>query len=95
MKTISYLLVGLALLAAAACTNTEFKRTKSGLQYKIYSDGKGPTAKKGEILKFQLTQKLRDSVQYSTYGSFPTTVRVDSPRPVYSPIEIFIDAAQG
>jgi FKBP-type peptidyl-prolyl cis-trans isomerase FkpA len=90
MKTISsYLLVGLALLGAVACTNSEFKKTKSGLLYKIYSDGKGEPAKKGQFLKLNLLQKLRDSTLNSTYGGFPFYVPVDSPRPNYNPTEIF------
>ena len=65
MKTISsYLIVCVALLAAS-CTNSEFKKTKSGLLYKIYSDGKGPVAKKGEFLKANVIEKIRDSVLYS------------------------------
>ena len=95
MKTISYLLVGLALLGAAACSNSQFKRTKSGLQYKIFSAGTGATAKKGEILKMQLVQKVRDSVLYSTYGGFPFYIPVDSPRPIYSPTEIFMMLRKG
>ncbi len=60
MKTIaSIFLVSLVLLGAVSCTNSEFKKTKSGLLYKIYSDGKGQPAKKGEFLKADLIQKLR------------------------------------
>ncbi len=63
MKTIStYLLISLALLGAVSCTNSGYKKTKSGLAYKIISDGNGPTAKKGEFLKMQLIQKMRDTV---------------------------------
>jgi FKBP-type peptidyl-prolyl cis-trans isomerase len=90
MKTISsYLLICLALMGAVACSQSEFKKTKSGLMYKIFSDGKGQPAKKGQFLKMQLLQKLRDSVLYSTYGGFPFYIPVDSPRPIYSPTEIF------
>ena len=54
MKTISsYLLTGLLLLGAASCSNSGFKKTKSGLLYKIYSNGQGAVAKKGEFLKAQ------------------------------------------
>jgi FKBP-type peptidyl-prolyl cis-trans isomerase FkpA len=89
MKTISsYLLISLALLGAVACTNSEFKKTKSGLLYKIYSDGKGEPAKKGQFLKANIIQKLRDSTLYSTYGGFPFYTPVDSPRPTYSHNEI-------
>jgi FKBP-type peptidyl-prolyl cis-trans isomerase FkpA len=90
MKTISsILLVSLVLLGAVSCTNSEFKKTKSGLLYKIMSDGKGQPAKKGEFLKANFTQKLRDSVLKTTYGAVPLYISVDSPRPVYSPTEIF------
>jgi FKBP-type peptidyl-prolyl cis-trans isomerase FkpA len=96
MKTIStYLLISVALLGAVACSNTDFKKTKSGLTYKIFSDGKGSPAQKGQFLKMQLVQKLRDSVLYSTYGSFPFYIPVDSPRPVYSPTEIFTMLRKG
>ncbi|MBS1665014.1 MAG: FKBP-type peptidyl-prolyl cis-trans isomerase [Bacteroidetes bacterium] len=90
MKTISsYLLGSLVLLGAVSCTNSEFKKTKSGLLYKIYSDGKGETAKKGQFLKANVVQKLRDSILYSSEGNMPVYMPVDSPRPVYSPVEIF------
>jgi FKBP-type peptidyl-prolyl cis-trans isomerase FkpA len=88
MKTISYLMFGL-LLGAVSCTNPGFKQTKSGLLYKIYSDGKGEVAKKGEFLKLNFVQKVRDSVLSSTEGSLPAYLRVDSAQPVYSPTEIF------
>ena len=90
MKTIaSYSLVSLVLLMAVSCTNSEFKKTKSGLQYKIYSDGKGDPAKKGQFLKANVVQKIRDSVLYTTEGAMPMYIPVDSARPVYSPTEIF------
>lgn len=80
--------MGVALLAAS-CTNSQFKKTKSGLLYKIYSDGKGPVAKKGEFLKANVIEKIRDSVLYTSYGSVPAYIPVDSPRPTYNPTEIF------
>lgn len=86
---LSYLLVCSFLLAAVSCSNSEFKKTKSGLLYKIMSDGKGEPAKKGEFLKVNVVQKLRDSILYTSQGSMPVYIPVDSPRPVYSPTEIF------
>lgn len=95
MKTIAYLLISLVLLGAVACTNSEFKKTKSGLLYKIYSDGKGQTAKKGQFLKVSVVQKIRDSLLYSSYGGFPFYIPVDSARPTYSPSEIFTMLRKG
>ena len=87
-KISSYLLVMVVLFAAVSCTNQEYKKTKSGLLYKIMSDGKGETAKKGQFLKVSVIEKIRDSVLYSTLGSVPIYMPVDSPRPVYSHTEI-------
>jgi FKBP-type peptidyl-prolyl cis-trans isomerase len=90
MKRISsYLFVSVVLVAAVSCTSQEFKKTKSGLLYKIVSDGKGEPAKKGQFLKVNVVQKLRDSILYTSEGSMPVYIPVDSARPVYSPTEIF------
>ncbi|MHA4810648.1 FKBP-type peptidyl-prolyl cis-trans isomerase [Flavitalea flava] len=90
MKSISsYLIASLVLVTAVSCTSQEFKKTKSGLLYKIYSDGKGQTAKKGQFLKVNVVQKVRDSVLYTSEGGMPVYIPVDSARPVYSPTEIF------
>jgi FKBP-type peptidyl-prolyl cis-trans isomerase len=90
MKQISsFLLASAVLLGAVSCTNQEFKKTKSGLLYKIYSDGKGEPAKKGQFIKVNVVEKVRDSLLYSSEGSMPVYIPVDSARPVYSPTEIF------
>ena len=88
-KLSSYLLVTMVLFAAVSCSNQEYKKTKSGLLYKIISDGKGEPAKKGQFLKVNVVQKLRDSVLYTSEGGMPVYIPVDSARPVYSPTEIF------
>lgn len=88
-KLSSYLLVTMVVFGAVSCTSQEYKKTKSGLLYKIVSDGKGSPAKKGQFLKANVVQKLRDSILYSSYGSMPVYIPVDSARPTYSPTEIF------
>ena len=96
MKTISsYLCVSLVLLGAISCTNSDFKKTSSGLQYKIFSDGKGPTIKKGEFIKGEIIVKLRDSILSNTYRSFPFYNRADSVGPIYNPNEIFMMLRKG
>ncbi|HVU57545.1 MAG TPA: FKBP-type peptidyl-prolyl cis-trans isomerase [Puia sp.] len=81
--------VSMILLAAGSCTSQEFKKTKSGILYKIISDKKNPVVKKGEFIKVHFVQKVRDSVLYSSEGSMPIYIQVDSARPVYSPTEVF------
>ena len=65
IPTIStYLLISLALLGTVACTNSDFKRTKSGMQYKIFSDGKGSPAKKGQFLKSPVGGEIPGFLSY-------------------------------
>lgn len=88
-KFTSYLFVFLGLLMVMACKNTGLKKTKSGLLYKIISDGKGEVVKKGQFLKINYVQKVRDSVLYSSAVAMPAYVRVDSVGAMYSPVEVF------
>jgi len=84
----------MAAATLASCSQ-EYKKTKSGLVYKIYSDEKGPVAKKGQIIKFHFTQKVRDSVMFESYSASPIYLGVDSPGPVYKPEELFTSVRKG
>ena len=72
----------------AACTGDSYKKTASGIMYKISSTGNNPLVKRGEILKFHYTQKLNDSLMVSSFGSIPAYAKVDSSGPIYSPLEV-------
>jgi FKBP-type peptidyl-prolyl cis-trans isomerase FkpA len=96
MKKTTLLLSALSvLLLASACKNSGFKKTKSGLLYKIIADGKGPVVKRGDIIKIQFVHKLRDSVLASSYEQMPFYAKVDSVGPVYDPQEIFTMLRKG
>lgn len=86
-KRIAFLIVAIAMLAA--CNNTQYKKSRSGLLYKIYSDEKGPVARKGQVIKLQFKQMLKDSVLQETYSSVPGYAMVDSVGPVYNAAELF------
>jgi len=76
----------------AGCGNLDYKRTKSGLLYKIISSGnsRNPVAKENNYLKFNVITKLNDSVVYSSYGKAPGYSKVISAKEAdYSPVEIF------
>ncbi|HUP10648.1 MAG TPA: FKBP-type peptidyl-prolyl cis-trans isomerase, partial [Niastella sp.] len=90
MKKTTLILSALSILAfGTACKNSGFKKTKSGLLYKIIEDGKGPLVKRGDVIKIQFVHKLRDSVLASSYEQMPFYAKVDSVGPVYDPQEIF------
>lgn len=86
-KTILFFLFAAAVLAG--CSNNQYKKSKSGLLYKIYSDEKGPIAKRGQVIKLHFRQKLKDSVLQETYTSVPGYAMVDSIGPMYNAAELF------
>jgi FKBP-type peptidyl-prolyl cis-trans isomerase FkpA len=62
--------------AMVGCKNVDFKKTKSGLAYKLFPSSSGAKAVAGGYLKVNLISKLRDSVLSNTYGSAPTYLQV-------------------
>jgi len=80
------------ILAMTGCSNLDYKKTKTGLLYKIISSGnsKNPVAKENNYLKYNFVSKLNDSVLYSSYGKMPGYFKVGSAKGAeYSPVEIF------
>lgn len=91
-KTNLLLLLALSAAAITSCNNLDFKRTKSGVLYKIISSGnsKDSLAKPGDVVKFNVISKINDSILYSSYGKMPGFVRVPADNEAsYSPTEVF------
>ncbi|HYO21028.1 MAG TPA: FKBP-type peptidyl-prolyl cis-trans isomerase [Flavisolibacter sp.] len=57
------------LLGLAACKNTDFKKTKDGFAYKIFSNGKGQKIDTGNVIRYHRTDRLEDSLLGTSYGS--------------------------
>jgi FKBP-type peptidyl-prolyl cis-trans isomerase len=80
-----------AVVLLASCNNLDFKRTKSGLLYKIakHGDSKDSIAAPGSTIKLHVTEKINDSVLQTTFGKLPFYVKVDTSAAVnYSPVEV-------
>lgn len=88
MRRITTILLGLAVITLAACTSSGYKKTKSGLIYKIMSDKGAPPAKRGNWLKMHIKQRINDSVLGQSYGQMPIYIQADSMPAVYDPREI-------
>jgi FKBP-type peptidyl-prolyl cis-trans isomerase len=58
---------GATLLMASCKNNVDFKKTKGGMPYKLFTEGKGANPVEGDILKLQFIRKINDSVLVSTY----------------------------
>jgi FKBP-type peptidyl-prolyl cis-trans isomerase len=77
-KTIWLAAASMAILGAS-CTGVGFKKTKSGLEYKIFEGKtKGAALKAGDIAKFEIKITYKDSVLYSSYGVVPAYDIIDS-----------------
>ncbi|HKB43522.1 MAG TPA: hypothetical protein VKC90_04005, partial [Chitinophagaceae bacterium] len=91
MKKLNYVLLMIAPLALMiSCGKISYRKTKSGLVYKIFpSNGKDSLIKPGQIAKFQLITKLNDSVLYSSYGKMPGYAKITPLEPLpYNLLEI-------
>jgi len=93
MKHYTYLASVLAaVVIIAGCNRLDYKKTKSGLLYKIISSGNqnNPVAKENDYLKFNVMTKLNDSVMFTSYGKMPAYSKVPpAGQADYSPLEIF------
>ncbi|HUQ66046.1 MAG TPA: FKBP-type peptidyl-prolyl cis-trans isomerase [Flavitalea sp.] len=94
-KTTTIVLSCILLFAIGGCSGGGFKKTKSGILYKIISDKKNPLVKNGEFLKVHYTQKVRDSIITTSRGALPTYARVDSMGAAYNPLEVFNKLRKG
>ena len=94
-KTTSLLLSVFTLFLIQGCKQESFQKTKSGLLYKIISDGKGPLVKRGEFIKVNFEQKInfaknnKDSILGTSYTGMPTYAPIDSVGEVYNAAEVF------
>jgi FKBP-type peptidyl-prolyl cis-trans isomerase len=77
-KTMWLVAVSMVILGAS-CTSAAYKKTKSGMEYKIFEgDKKGGALKPGDIVKFQYKITYKDSVVATSYGVIPGYDMVDS-----------------
>lgn len=52
----------------ASCNGVEFKKTKSGVPYKVFENKNGQKIQNGNIVRFSVIQKTKDTVLYSSYA---------------------------
>lgn len=77
-KTIWLVMIALVMVGVS-CTSVGYKKTKSGLEYKIFEgSGKGQALKAGDIVKFEYKITYKDSLLASSYGVVPGYDMVDS-----------------
>jgi FKBP-type peptidyl-prolyl cis-trans isomerase len=65
LKNVSVFLAAAALLTA--CNSVDFKKTKAGVPYKLFSKGKGDSIRVGNVVKFEVVYKTKDTVMFDSY----------------------------
>jgi len=83
-------------LILASC-GTQYKKTKSGLVYKVFpSDIKDSLAKTDNVVKFNVVWKFKDSVLYDSHGKMPQYAAVSERlKDSYSYLEILPQLKKG
>lgn len=68
MKSNKFILsVAAAGLLMAGCKNVDFKKTSGGVPYKVFGDNKKDTIGVNNIVKFEVIQRTKDTVLFSSY----------------------------
>lgn len=75
--------------------NTEFKKTKDGFPYKLYTAGSGNKIAAGNVITIHTTTKLGDSLLGTTYGQGPQMVPIPKEGPNLDMMRFFFDARKG
>lgn len=84
---------------------TDFKKTKGGMPYKLFSKGNGPKVQMGDVMKFQVIQsikykdsatgKQKDSVLFSSYAMDPVYFQFNGQTTPYDMSEVYSQMRKG
>lgn len=81
-------------ISFAACQNVEFKKTSSGIPYKIFSSKKGDSVKMGSFVKYDVIVKTKDTVIFNSYATkSPIYVQIkpQTEKPTYANIRATVE----
>ena len=97
MKPKITMIVSAVLAIVMLSCSADYKKTKSGVVYKIFpGNGKDSVAKLNDVVKFNVIYKINDSLLYDSHGKMPQFF-VISPDIAgsYNPFEVFIQLRKG
>jgi len=97
MKAQIRMIIAVVVTLFMVSCGADYKKTKSGLVYKIIPGGsKDSAAKEKNIIKFHFIRKLNDSVLYSSYDKMPAYQPwTNDPQISYSPLEVLFMMKKG
>ncbi len=68
-------------IMVSSCSNTDFKKTKGGMPYKVFASSSGTKIEPGNFVKANVIYKIKDSTAFNSYGSFPVYFQVNPSQP--------------
>jgi FKBP-type peptidyl-prolyl cis-trans isomerase len=89
MKVSSVLSVLLVAALMSSCGKVDFKKTKGGMPYKLFTGKEGQPAAQGNVLKVHYSQTIKDSSLFSSYNSMPVYIPVNPSSRPYDISELF------
>ncbi|GAC1592683.1 MAG: hypothetical protein NVS3B19_14420 [Ginsengibacter sp.] len=89
-----YWLAALVLLMSS-CTDSRFKKSTNGLEYKIISGNGGSNVKFGNTIKFTVVGYYKDSALLTGYDTIPQLLMIDSTNLPANYMNIFLKAKKG
>ncbi|MBA2499280.1 MAG: FKBP-type peptidyl-prolyl cis-trans isomerase [Chitinophagaceae bacterium] len=96
MKTITgFCIIMVAMFAFASCNDVDFKKTKGGMPYKIFSEKGGEKVSPESILKVHIKRSIGDSVLFDTRDGVAAYIPVNSPPQPYDISELFTSLKVG
>jgi FKBP-type peptidyl-prolyl cis-trans isomerase FkpA len=82
-------------LVSAGCNSVEFKKTKGGMPYKLWESKSGKKVENGKFIKVHVTQKMNDSLMFTTYTGLPAYFQVSAADAKYDITEILPQLKEG
>jgi FKBP-type peptidyl-prolyl cis-trans isomerase len=81
MKGKAGLFLLMTAIIVASCGKTSYKKTPGGMPYKLYASKDTQKVMAGNIIKLTVTQKLNDSVLFTTDNGLPVYLMVGQQAP--------------
>ena len=89
MKKVNAYWMILAAVFIVACSKVDYKKTASGLVYKLFpASTKDSLLRDGLVVKMEATSKINDSVVFSSYRKVPVFLKMQPLRSDYNILEI-------
>ena len=96
MNTIkNWLLILFAGILLIGCSKASYKKTKGGMPYQLFKGKDTQQIKVGDFIKIQITQKIKDSVYFTTAGGMPQYQQISDQQSPYDISELWTSLRVG